>query len=299
MKRYLISGGTGLIGQALKSHLESSGHEVRVLSRRKTDASNGVFHWNVDSGELDLKAFESIDYLINLAGAGVIDKAWTVAYKTEILESRLKSSRLLQKVISENKISLKSVACASAIGFYGDRDSEEILTEESATGTGYLAAVCSNWEEVNKGFEQLGIPTQVLRIGIVLSNKGGALKPLIPLTKAFLSAPLGNGKQVVSWVHILDLVRMIEFVLEKRESATYNAVGPSPVTNKVYTKAIGKALKRPILFPFVPVFAIKLIFGERSDAILMSSNVQAKKALSAGFEFRFKKIYEALSDLLS
>lgn len=270
-----------------------------MLSRKRSNPAQGIYNWNLESGSVDLEAFENLDYLINLAGAGVIDKAWTGAYKTQILESRLTASRVLQKVISDNKIKLKAVACASAIGYYGDRESNKALTEDSSEGTGFLAAVCSHWEEVNKGFVELGIPTQFHRIGIVLSDKGGALKPLIALTKAFMAAPLGNGKQMVSWIHIHDLVRMIEFGLNSAETSTFNAVSPSPVSNRVYTKAIGKALHRPSLLPFVPSFAIRLLFGERSDAILMSSNVKPAEATKRGFEFRFKNIEEALQDLLT
>ena len=299
MSIYLISGGSGLIGSALRTKLEAEGHRVRILSRSPSDPEKGVFHWNIAAKESDERAFDGLDYLIQLAGSGVVSRSWTAKYKTEILESRVNSTRLLAKFLRENSVQLKAVACASAIGFYGDRLADELLNESSSAGSGFLPAVCESWEESGKAFKELGIPTATIRIGIVLARESGALPPLITMAKTLVLSPLGNGKQVTSWIHLEDLVRLFKYALDRGESAVYNGVAPNPVSNRVFTKAIARACRRPILVPFVPSFALKLILGERAEAVLMGSHVIPKEALDSGFEFKYTQVDDALDDLLS
>jgi len=295
----LISGGTGLLGNNLTLHLQSKGYEVRYLSRNSGE-KNGIkcFRWDIHKGEIDADAFTSVDHIIHLAGAGVADKRWTDDYKKEILESRTYSTALLCKTLKEQDHQIKSFVSASAVGIYGNRG-EELIDEESEVADDFLAQVCVAWEDEIFKIQELGIRTAAIRIGIVLSEKGGALPQLITPIKMFVGAPLGSGNQYMPWIHIDDLSEMfIKAIEDEQINGVYNGVAPHPVTNKVLTKSIASRVSRPVFPIHVPNFALKVITGEFADSLIGGARVSSRKVEKAGFTFAYPDIDAALNHLL-
>lgn len=296
-KKILITGATGLVGTELKKHLLSKGYEVNTLSRKKDNNPNN-FVWDVYKETIDADCLNGVDAIIHLAGEPVADKKWTDERKKQIIDSRVKSTELLFKTIkSKPDNQLKSFISASAVGFYGDCG-DEILTEESPNGYGFLAECCKLWEDAVDQGKKLSLRIVKLRTGIVLSNHGGALPQLDKPVKLFAGAALGTGKQWTPWLHIDDMVEMyIEAIENFKMENCYNACAPFPVTNKALTKAIAKQLHRPV-WPFnVPKKALELLLGERVEAVLMSNNTSAQKILDTGFKFKFTHLEDALEDL--
>jgi uncharacterized protein (TIGR01777 family) len=296
-KKILITGATGLVGTELKKHLLSKGYEVNTLSRKKNNNPNN-FVWDVYKETIDAECLNGVDAIIHLAGESVADKKWTDERKKQIIDSRVKSTELLFKTIkSKPDNQLKSFISASAVGFYGDCG-DEILTEESPNGYGFLAECCKLWEDAVDQGKKLSLRIVKLRTGIVLSNHGGALPQLDKPVKLFAGVALGTGKQWTPWLHIDDMVEMyIEALENLKMENCYNACAPFPVTNKALTKAIAKRLHRPI-WPFkVSKKVLSLLLGERVEAVLMSNNTSAQKILDAGFKFKFTHLGHALKDL--
>jgi len=296
-KKILITGATGLVGTELKKHLISKGYEVNTLSRKKDNNPNN-FVWDVYKGTIDADCLNGVDAIIHLAGEPVADKKWTDERKKQIIDSRVKSTELLFKTIkSKPDNQLKSFISASAVGFYGDCG-DEILTEESPNGYGFLAECCKLWEDAIDQGKKLSLRIVKLRTGIVLSNHGGALPQLDKPVKLFAGAALGTGKQWTPWLHIDDMVEMyIEAIENLKMENCYNACAPFPVTNKALTKAIAKHLHRPVWPIKIPKKALELLLGERVEAVLMSNNTSAQKILDAGFKFKFTHLEDALKDL--
>ncbi len=296
-KVVLITGGTGLIGNKLSERLSGAGHQVRFLTRSpKPDSQVKTFYWNVESEELDEAALEGVNSIIHLAGAGVADKRWTKSRKAEILKSRVDSSKLLFNAVQRFGVKLDSFISASAIGIYGDRGTV-LLDEESSAGTDFLAHVVKEWEASVEPFTEITRLVRI-RIGIVLSNQGGALPQMVRPLKLGIGAPLGSGEQLMSWIHEDDLVSIVQFALEHPVSGAYNATAPDPVTNREFTKALGKKLKRPLFLPPVPAFALKLALGEMAAMVLSGSRVSPKKIVDEGFHFQYPNLNEALDDLI-
>ncbi|WP_316846315.1 TIGR01777 family oxidoreductase [Pedobacter psychrodurus] len=296
-KKILITGASGLVGTELKKHLLSKGYEVNTLSRKKgNDPTN--FVWDVYKGSIDASCLNGVDAVIHLAGEPVADKKWTDERKKQIIDSRVKSTELLFKTIkSKPDHQIKTFVSASAVGFYGDCG-DEILTEESPNGYGFLAECCKLWEDAVDQGKKLSLRIVKLRTGIVLSNNGGALPQLDKPVKLFVGAALGTGKQWTPWLHIDDMVEMyIEALENLKMEGCYNACAPFPVTNTALTKAIAKQLHRPFWPIKVPKKALGLLLGERVDAVLMSNNTSAQKILDAGFKFKFTHLEDALKDL--
>ena len=293
----LITGGTGLVGTRLTEKLLQKGYTVSLLSRTAGEGKIKKYRWDIKAGHIDEEAISKADYIIHLAGAGVFDKRWTPAYKKEIMDSRVDSTKLLGQKISSIPNSVKAVISSSAIGIYGFDTGEAWQTETSPTGDGYLAEVTHNWEQATKS---ITLRTVIIRIGIVLSDKGGALAELSKPVKYFVGSPMGNGKQYISWIHIDDLCEMFIFALENEQlNGAYNAIAPEPVTNKFLTQKIAEVLKRPLWLPNIPAFAMKLIVGSEQALILLGGNrVSAKKITDAGFKFSFPSLLPALADLL-
>lgn len=297
VKKILITGATGLVGTELKKHLLNKGYEVNTLSRKKSNDPNG-FVWDVYKGTIDADCLNGVDAIIHLAGEPVADKKWTNGRKKQIIDSRVKSTELLFRAIkSKPDHQVKSFVSSSAVGFYGDCG-DEILTEESPNGYGFLAECCKLWENAVDQGKKLSLRVVKLRTGIVFSRKGGALPQLAQPVKLFAGAPLGTGKQWTPWLHIDDMVEMyIEAIENLKMENSYNACAPFPVTNSALTKAIAKQLHRPVWPIKVPKKALALLLGERVEAVLMSNNTSAQKILDAGFKFKFTHLEDALKDL--
>tara|TARA_R110001592_G_scaffold243783_1_gene504974 strand:- start:216804 stop:217709 length:906 start_codon:yes stop_codon:yes gene_type:complete len=295
----LISGGSGLVGEAITQILLSKNFSVRHLSRNASRRPDGVdvFAWNPDKGTIDEAAFKDLDYIINLAGASIA-KRWTPQYKSEVLRSRVDGTRLLFNTVEKLGIPLKAFLSASAVGYYPNSLSET-FSEDDAPGNDFLSLVCQKWEQEAVNFEQIGIKTFRLRIGIVLSTKGGALPQMALPIKYGFGAALGTGKQWMPWIHLEDLAQQFVHCIENDhlEGGVYNAVGPKSVTNKVLTQAIAKSLKSPLILPAVPAFALKLILGEMSETVLASNRCSNEKIHSSGFQYKFPLLEQALNDL--
>jgi uncharacterized protein (TIGR01777 family) len=300
MDNVLITGGTGLLGSRLTELLLQSGYSVTYLSRSGgKEGDIRKFAWEPSEGKMDLDALLDVDYIVNLAGAGVFDHKWNKEYKEEIVASRVNATHLIYEKLKGRSKWPKAFVTASAIGYYGADTGERLNTEESPVGEDFLAGVCRQWETAANYVESLGIRTVKIRIGIVLSKKGGALEKLEATVKRGAGAVLGSGKQFVSWIHIDDLCRLfIKALKDESMGGIYNGVAPNPVTNEELTKALGEVLHKPIILPSVPAFALKLMLGaERAETILGSSKVSPAKALKAGFKFEYEELKSALSSL--
>ena len=298
IKTILITGGTGLVGMELSNILSSKGFEVTHLSRNPTKKGYRSFYWNVKKNEIDEEAIKSADAIIHLAGAGVADKRWNEAWKKEIYDSRIQSTRLLKEKVKEFNPDLKYFLSASAIGIYGWDTGEELIDETQVKGDGFLADVVEDWEKEVDGFTELNIPHGKVRIGIVLSEKGGALVEMMKPIRFGAGAALGSGKQYMSWIHIDDLVGIINHMLIHQLTEAFNGVAPNPATNADFTKSVGRQIRRPILLPNVPKFALKLIVGEMADILVGGNRVSSQKIENSGYKFRFPTLDKALQDLL-
>lgn len=298
MPKILIPGGSGLVGKHLIKLLQNAGHEVAILSRKPHINSNiRSFVWDINAQTIDAKAIEWADVVVNLAGAGVADHRWTQAYKEEIYNSRILSTRLLVQEIIRQKKSLLSFINASAIGFYGYQTPEN-TPETHAASTVYLAKVCADWENECKPLADAGIPLSIVRIGVVLATEGGFVAEVGGMIKKWIGTPLGSGKQQTSWIHINDLCRLFAFLIENPSLAgIYNGVAPHPVSNAQITQLLANALNRSIILPPAPAFVIRLLFGEMADMLLASQHVSAQKALKNGFSFEFAHAEEAILNL--
>ncbi len=297
MAKVLITGGTGTVGSYLSRILSEDGYEVVHLSRKVSGREKfPTYVWDLRSKKIDDEAFNGVNHIIHLAGAGVADSKWTPKRKKEILDSRVDSTSLLFSYVKKLDLKLDSYITASAIGIYSDVN-DRWVAEGSLTGTGFLADVVKQWEQSANQFDAITKVAKV-RIGIVLSQGAGALAEIAKPIKMYAGAPLGSGSQYMSWIHLHDLAMIFKFVLENKLEGTFNAVAPNPVTNKTLTKSIAKVLQKPLILPNVPSFAMKLLLGEMADMVLAGSRVSATKIQTAGFKFRFEDVDEAISDLL-
>ncbi|MDX1628442.1 MAG: TIGR01777 family oxidoreductase, partial [Fulvivirga sp.] len=284
------------------SLLLEKGHKVRYLSRNpsKTDEIP-AFQWDVNNMEMDPAALAGVDTIIHLAGAGIADKRWDKERKKVILQSRTRSTQLLKEQLRQNDHQVKNFVSASAIGYYGYDTGGVVKKEDSRFGDDFLATVTKAWEaEVDEiGKEISGLRVAKLRIGIVLSEQGGALKEMAKPVRYYVGAPLAGGDQFMSWIHIEDLARMFVYAAENEQmSGVYNAVAPNPVTNKELTKATARALGKPLILPPVPGFVLKLMLGEMASMVIGGSKVSSEKIESAGFNFKYTEVQPAIDDLL-
>lgn len=299
--KILIAGATGLIGNELTNKLLTEGHSVSILSRNKTSKiqNTTVFVWNPERNEIDLKALDGVDAVINLAGAGVADKRWTSAYKQTILESRIKSTQLLTKSLKNTKNQVNTFINASAIGFYGNDTSDKWVDENNKCGNNFLAHVVQKWEQEAFKAQNLNIRTVAIRTGIVLSAKGGALPKMALPVKYYFGAALGTGNQYVSWIDIDDLVSIfIHCLLNKTISGAVNAVAPAPVTNKEFNDSLAKQLNRIVFLPNVPPIILKIMIGEFSASLLGGNRVLCTKIIHNGFKFQHETLEKSLKNQL-
>jgi len=294
----LITGATGMLGKELIQALLKQGDQVSILSRKPQQNSGAnVFLWNVDKEEIDVNCLNGVDCIIHLAGENIAKEKWSEKRKKEIIDSRVKSARLLFKTIAAHKNQVKHFISAAAVGFYSNRG-DKILTEESPAGNDFLADCCKQWEAAADQGKEFGLRVVKIRTGVVLNKDDGALPQMAKPVQFFAGAPLGSGKQWVPWIHYKDMTQIYLHAIKNQTlQGSYNACAPFPVTNKTLTKAIAKQLHRPI-WPFsVPEKIIKLLLGEMSVIVLNSTNTSAQKLLDTGFIFKYIYVEDALSDI--
>jgi uncharacterized protein len=308
MTTVLITGGTGMIGKELTLALAERNYKVIILSRgihsKETETGNVSYaKWDIKNQAIDKDAIQKADYIIHLAGASVGDKRWTEKRKREIVESRVESAGLLWKCCQENPNKIKAVISASGIGWYGEDPvvpNPKPFREDDPADDSFLGTTCKEWENSAELFTQLGKRVVRLRTGIVLSKKGGALDEFKKPVKFGIAAILGNGKQVCSWIHIDDLVRLYILAIEDDNMrGAYNAVAPKSVTNKELTIKLARAMKGNFFIPVhVPSFVLRTVIGEMSIEVLKSATVSCDKIHYSGFTFLYPTIEAALKDVV-
>ena len=295
--KILIGGSHGLVGTALIKSLETAGHEVFRLVRRAPTSKTEV-EWSPDRYSIALARIEGFDAVVNLAGESIAEGRWTEDKKRRIRESRVKGTKLLGDALANLTVPPKTFVCASAIGYYGNRG-DEILTETSAAGDDFLAAVCAEWEQATALATEKGIRVVNARFGVILDTNGGALKKMLPPFKLGVGGKIGSGKQWMSWIALDDVVGALNFALTNDSlRGPINFVAPNPVTNGEFTKTLGKVISRPTLFP-IPAFGIKLLFGEMGEALLLGGQrVAAARLKAADYHFEYSELATALSRIL-
>ncbi len=296
--KVLITGSSGLIGSALIPFLVEGGHHVTRLVRARPKPDGDEVRWDPEKGEVDRDGFEGLDAVVHLAGENIAGGRWTVGRKAKIRSSRVEGARLLCEALAGLERPPEVLVSASAIGYYGDRG-DEVLTEESPPGAGFLAEVCREWEAASGPADRAGMRVVRLRIGIVLSDRGGALAKMLLPFRLGLGGRIGGGGQYMSWIALDDVVGAIHHaMITEALRGPVNAVGPSPVVNLEFTKTLGRVIRRPTIFP-LPAFAARLALGEMADALLLASTrVEPARLVGAGYVFRHPELEAALRHLL-
>jgi uncharacterized protein (TIGR01777 family) len=296
----LVSGSTGLVGTALIPVLTAAGHEVVRLVRSKSRSpSKELIGWDPEANYIDVAGLAGLDAVVHLAGEPIASGRWNALKKARIRDSRVRGTQLLCEALGHAAMPPPVLICASAIGFYGDRG-DEVLSEASAAGKGFLADVCRDWEGATEPARQKGIQVVNLRFGVILSAQGGALAKMLTPFRMGVGGVVGSGRQYMSCIAIDDVVGAIQHSLAIASLAgPVNVVGPTPVTNHEFTKTLGRVLRRPTVFP-MPAFAARLAFGEMADELLLSSDrVEPKKLQASGFQFQYPELEAGLRHVLS
>lgn len=298
-----VTGATGLIGSALCQSLIQDNHEVLVLARNPEKARQNlstaeVITWEATSGPPPEQAMDGLDAVVHLAGEAIAEGRWTAGRKRAIRESRVTGTRNLVQAILRSKNPPKVLLSGSAIGYYGPRG-DQLLEETSSPGKDFLAEICRQWESEAMRATESGVRVVLLRTGLVLSTEGGALPRILQPFRMFVGGPLGSGKQWMSWIHIQDEIEAIRYAVTKDEiEGPINLVEPNPVTNREFSRELGRVLGRPAFFR-VPGFALRLLFGEMAESLLLQGQrVLSKKLEQAGYKFRFPQLNGALLDLI-
>ncbi len=301
--KILVSGATGLIGQKLCQQLQRDGHDVTILSRsleKGTRLGYPTFVWQPEQGPPPLEAMANVDVVVHLAGEHIAAGRWTAEHKRRIRDSRVLSTENFVAAIRAAAVKPKAFICASAIGFYGDRG-DEPLTEQAAPGVGFLSDVCQEWEAAAAAAREFNVRVAQVRIGVVLAapNEGGALPQMLPIFKLGLGGSLGSGQQWFPWIHVDDVVGILQHAMFNETIASpINAVAPNPVTNAEFTQTLAAALHRPAFFA-APSLMLRLGLGEMADLLLGSTRVLPQLAVATGYQFKFPLLQVALAHLLS
>ena len=295
--RILLTGSSGLIGHALLSFLTADGHKVVRLTRSQRPASSSHISWDPSAGTIQVDDLEDFDAVVHLAGESIVGR-WTPEKKARILESRAKGTRFLCESLADLRSRPIVLVSASAIGYYGDRG-DQVMDEESSAGSLFLSKVAKAWEAATDAARRNGIRVVNLRIGFVLGKAGGGLATMLLPFKLGVGGRVGSGRQYMSWIAIDDVVGAISHaILSDSLRGPVNAVAPNPVTNREFTKTLGRVLWRPTIFP-LPAFAARLVMGEMADDLLLASTrVKPSRLLSSGYEFRFPQLEGALRHVL-
>lgn len=296
--KVLVTGGTGLVGSVLIPLLTKSGHDVYRLTHSKPREARDIA-WDPERNQLPKARIEGTEAVVHLAGENIAGKRWNAKVKEQLRESRIKSTRLLSETITQLQTVPKTLICASATGYYGDRGNE-FLNETSPPGKGFLPDLCRDWEQACEPARAAGIRVVNLRIGVVLSPKGGGLAKMLPPFKAGIGGVMGSGNQYWSWVSIDDVVGIIDYCINNpKVSGPVNTTAPCPVTNYEFTKTLGTVLNRPTIFP-MPAIAARLALGEMAnDLLLASARVMPNKLSECGYRFKHPTLEPALRDLLA
>lgn len=299
--RILITGATGLVGKKIVSLLLQKGIAVHYLTTSKSKIQNQEnyhgFYWNPQQGIIDENCFLNVDVIVHLAGAN-ISKRWTNAYKQELVESRVLSSNLLFKTLKDNPNQVKQIISASGIAIYPNSDTT-IYTEESLEKEdSFLGNLVVKWEQSVDKFNILNIKVCKIRTGIVLSKKGGALTEMLKPVKLGLGSFYGNGKQIMSWIHIDDLVGIYFLAIQNSLEGVYNAVASNPISNKELIHIIAKILHKPLFLPAIPKFVFKLLLGEMHQLLFTNQKISNQKIINAGYIFKYNSVDKALINLL-
>jgi uncharacterized protein (TIGR01777 family) len=307
MVTVLITGGTGMIGKALTTALVEKGYAVIILSRNPGGAdlkhpSVSYAAWNIEKQTIDIDAIATADYIVHLAGASLAEKRWTEQRKKEIVDSRIKSSALLVKALRQYPNSVRGFISTSATGWYAADPSipnSRPFTEDDPSASDFLGTTCAQWEESVQPIMQPGKRLVILRVGIVLSMQGGALKEFSKPLKWGIAPIMGNGKQIMSWIHIDDVVKLYITAIENETmQGVYNTVAPSPVSNKELVLRLANCSGKRFYVPFpVPAFLLKLLFGKLGNEVLKSATVSSQKTEATGFSFTYPRLEEALMNL--
>lgn len=298
-----ITGATGFIGKSLCPQLHADGKELVLFARDTRTAQSSfpgarVIEWDAVAGPPPVGSLDGIDAVVHLLGEGIANGRWSSSRKRSIRESRVEGTRNLVQALRDSAQPPGLLVSSSAVGFYGSRGDEE-LDESSEPGGGFLGEVCQAWEAEARAADALGVRTVLLRTGIVLSPEGGALAKMLPPFRMFVGGALGSGKQWMSWVHMEDEVGLIRHLLNSESlQGPVNATAPAPVTNREFSKTLGRVLGRPAILP-VPALALKLLMGEMAQELLLDGQkVMPRRALADGYRFRFPELEGALRDLL-
>ena len=292
-----VTGSTGLLGRAVVKYFKAQGHEVFRLIRpdSKVVSDKNDVIWDVISQRIDLEKLEGIDVVIHLAGENLAAHRWSNEFKDKILTSRVQGTTFLSGILFKLKNPPKVFLAASAVGYYGSHHGAEILDESSPQGEDFLAQLCMLWEEATKGAELAGIRVVNMRTAAVLGREGGALGKMLPIFRMGLGGPLGDGQQMFSWICVDEIPLAMEHIINSVElKGAVNLAAPNAVTNREFTDRLGRTLNRPTIFP-IPAVAIRMMFGEMADAILLSSiNAVPKKLTESGYRFKFSSLDETL-----
>lgn len=297
--KVVVSGSSGMIGSALVPLLETSGYEVVRLVRSKSGLGRGRIFWDPDSGKVDDSRLEGTGAVVHLAGANIAGARWTEKRKRKIRESRVLGTRVLCEALARLKDPPTVLVSASATGYYGNRG-DEVLSEQSAPGSGFLSDVCVEWEAATQSARSRGIRVVHLRIGIVLSLGGGALAKMLLPFRLGLGGAVGDGRQYWSWIALDDLLHVIlHCITEENLDGPVNCTAPFPVTNREFTKTLGRVLSRPTFCP-LPAFVLRIMLGEMADALLLSSTrVEPRRLIETGYSFLFPDLEGALRHTVS
>lgn len=297
MKNILITGGTGLLGQALTQYFLNKKYTVKWLTRnlnKKFFSDVELFQWNLEKKIIEERAFENTEVVIHLAGAGIADKRWTSNYKKEILDSRIQSSHLLADYIKKRSVPLQCFIGASAVGYYGMTISDKIYTEEDEYGNDFLGLTCKAWEKSYEKIQEQNIRTCIVRTGLVLSPKGGLYKKLSPIFKMGVGSVLGNGKQNMPWIHIEDWCGIVDYLIEHQHcNGIYNAVQGSVITNKEFSEVLAHSFNKKTFSLHIPEWLLNILMGEMAKMLYTGVKVSSEKIRNCGYKFK----YENLEDI--